>query len=101
MAVIHKRKMSEPLDVAVVEAFEVCSSVDLFRKYEYPPPDNLKVCNHLLDKYEEEIEMLLMKKVEDPEQKICFELSKACGGNTTGKDSKLTSEKNNENKDEL
>ena len=32
------------------------------------------------DKYEEEIEQLLIKRAEDTEQEICYKLSKACEG---------------------
>ena len=44
---------------------------------------HLKMITVLLvntEKYEEEIEQLLIEKVEDTEQEICYKLSKACEG---------------------
>ena len=57
---------------------------------------------YLLDKYEEDIENLLMKRVKDTEREICFKLAKACTDKIIAKDSKAASNtKDKDSKTEL
>lgn len=80
MKKINKRS-GDSLEVRVIEALEdICTNPN-FRTYDFSPPSTTKACKLLLERHEEEIEVLLQKKdVPDKEKAICYELSKACEG---------------------
>jgi len=74
------KKTSDLREVQVVDAMEDICQSKYFKTYDLSPPTTVKVCKFLIDKYEEEIEQLLIKRAEDTEQEICYKLSKACEG---------------------
>ncbi|XP_001640330.2 serine/threonine-protein phosphatase 4 regulatory subunit 2 [Nematostella vectensis] len=75
-----QKKSSDPWEVKVVEAMEDICNVNNFRAYDYSPPTTIKGCKFIMDKFDEDIESVLIKKDPDPEKTICYEVTKACEG---------------------
>ncbi|CAH3137260.1 unnamed protein product [Pocillopora meandrina] len=75
-----EKKSSDPRELQVVEAMEDICQTKYFSKYDYSPPTTVKACRFLIEKYEEDIEKLLMDKVDNTEQEVCYKLTKACEG---------------------
>lgn len=83
-----EKKSSDPRELQVVEAMEDICQTKYFSKYDYSPPTTVKACRFLIEKYEEDIEQLLMDKVDNTEQEVCYKLTKACEGVDRGKKEK-------------
>ncbi|KAJ7386215.1 hypothetical protein OS493_010609 [Desmophyllum pertusum] len=77
---ILTKKSSDPRELQVVEAMEDICQSKYFSSYDYSPPTTVKACRFLIEKYEEDIEELLTRKVKDSEQEVCHKLTKACEG---------------------
>lgn len=77
---ILAKRSSDPRELQVVEAMEDICQTKYFSKYDYSPPTTVKACRFLIEKYEEDIEQLLMDNVDNSEQEVCYKLTKACEG---------------------
>jgi len=74
------KKSSDPRELQVVEAMEDICQAKYFSKYHYSPPTTIKACKFLIEKYEEDIEQLLIEKTGDFENEVCYKMTKACEG---------------------
>ena len=70
-------------EVDVYSALDnICQKANEYRIYKFPPSDLTKGCVAFVMNWDEELENVMLKRKEydDPEQKLCFEVTKVCEG---------------------
>lgn len=75
-----EKKTGDIREVKVIDAMEDICNLQNFGSYDYSPPKTGKACKYLIENYDEDIENIFVAETEDLEQKICYELTKACVG---------------------